>query len=409
MAKKEISKGITEELLQIQPQEKLAEVKPKKSLVIGIPKEIARGERRVPLRPEAVHLLVNDGFEILVETGAGNSCKHQDKEYSDAGARIVYSPKEVFECPIILKIAPPSFEEIEMMKHGTTLISTMQINSMTADYLHAINRKNITAIGFGLIEDKVGGLPLVRAMSEIAGSTVMLIAAELLSSVHDGKGVILGGVTGVPPTSVVIIGAGTVAEFAARTALGLGAELKVFDNHLYRLRRIKEHLGQQIYTSTIDNITLREALQRADVVIGAMRPENGRTPIVVTEEMVASMKPNSVIIDVSIDHGGCFETSEATTHINPVYRKYEVIHYCVPNIPSRVARTATTAISNILTPILRDVAELGGIEEMIYNKSWFAKGVYAYRGKITNEGLAKQFGLPYKSLELLIAARFAQK
>jgi len=407
MAKKKITKGISEELLQIQPQEMLAEVKTKKSLIIGIPKEVNRGEKRVPLRPEAVGLLINDGFEIRFEAGAGNACKHNDKEYSDAGARIVYSPKEIYEAPIILKIAPPSLEEIEMMKHGATLISTMQINSMTAEYLQALNRKSITAIGFGLIEDKVGGLPLVRAMSEIAGSTVMLIAAELLSSVHDGKGVILGGITGVPPTGVVIIGAGTVAEFAARTALGLGAELKIFDNQIYRLRRIKEQLGQQIFTSTIDNITLYEALQRADVVIGAMRPENGRTPVVVTEEMIAGMKPNSVIIDVSIDHGGCFETSEATTHINPVFRKFDVIHYCVPNIPSRVARTATTAISNILTPILRDVAELGGIEEMIYSKSWFANGVYAYRGKITNEGLAKQFGMPHRSLNLLIATRFA--
>jgi alanine dehydrogenase len=249
-------------------------------------------------------------------------------------------------------------------------------------------------------------MPVVRAMSEIAGSTVMLIASEYLSSVNEGKGLILGGITGVPPTQVVIIGAGTVAEYAARTALGLGANIKVFDNHLYKLRRIKQLLGQQIATSTIDNASLSQALAEADVVIGALRAEKGRNKIVITEEMVAKMIPGSVIIDVGIDQGGCIETARMTTHENPVYRTHEVIHYCVPNIASRVARTASYSLSNIFTPIVLHMNDLGGAEEMIFTYKWFLKGVYTYRGSLTNAFLAKKFGLNHKELQLLLAARY---
>jgi alanine dehydrogenase len=249
-------------------------------------------------------------------------------------------------------------------------------------------------------------MPVVRAMSEIAGSTVLLIAAEYLSSVNNGKGIILGGVTGVPPTRVVILGAGTVAEYAARTALGLGAEIKIFDNQIYKLRRIKHALGQQVYTSTIDILTLGEAIRAADVVIGAMRPEKGIAKCIVSEEMVASMKPNSVIIDVGIDQGGCFETSELTNHKNPVYKKHDVIHYCVPNIASRVARTATTALSNIFTPILLQLAEEGGIDDMISINKWFMKSIYCYKGNLTNIMLARKFNIKYKDIELLIPPKF---
>jgi alanine dehydrogenase len=409
MAKRESTgfKNIAAEFHQYHPQESLIDVKNKKSLSLGIPKETTRAERRVGLRPEAVAILVNNNFEVRVESGAGLPSKHTDKEYSDAGARIVYSPEDVFSTDIVIKIAPPTVAEIDMMKKDAALLSTMQVSTMQPGYIHALNRKSIIALGFGLIEDKVGELPIVRAMSEIAGSTVLLIAAEFLSSVHEGKGIILGGITGVPPTNVVILGAGTVAEFAARTALGLGASVKVFDKQVYRLRRIKDCLGQQIFTSTIDVVTLQEALDQADVVIGAIRPENGRTPCVVTDEMVSRMKPNSIIIDVSIDHGGCFETSEPTTHFSPIYRRYDVIHYCVPNIPSRVARTATTAFSNIIAPMLIEVAELGGIEQMIYENQWFAKGVYCYKGGVTNKPLAEKFGIVHKNLDLLLAARFS--
>jgi alanine dehydrogenase len=292
------------------------------------------------------------------------------------------------------------------MKPGRILFSALQLGNLNRTYFEKLNKKRIAAIGYELLEDKVGGMPVVRAMSEIAGSSVMLIAAEYLSNVHNGKGVILGGITGVSPTKVAILGAGTVGEFAARTALGLGVDIQIFDNHLYKLRRIKHLLGHQVSTSTFEPSTLEGALKISDVVIGALRAEKGRIRFLVTEEMVSQMKPGSVIIDVSIDQGGCFETSEITTHQNPVFTKYGVIHYCVPNIASRVARTATTALSNIFTPILLELSESGGLDEMIFTQKWFMKGVYTYKGNLTNATVSHMIGLKYTDLNLLMAGRF---
>ncbi|MFN3405733.1 MAG: alanine dehydrogenase [Cytophagaceae bacterium] len=387
------------------PQEALLKVKEdNKSLNIGIPKETEDLENRVCLTPEAVALLVNNGHEVVVETNAGINAKYTDQEYSDAGAKIVYSAEEVFKSNIVLKVEPPTVQEAEMLKPGSTLISALQLSTLNSELLNILNKKKCTGLAFEYIEDKGGAMPVVRAMSEIAGSTVMLVAAEYLNS-KNGKGVILGGITGVPPTKVIILGAGTVAEYAARAALGLGCEVKVFDNQVYKLRRLKHDLGTQIYTSTIDTITLRKELRQADVVIGSLRSDEG-SPMVVTEDMVAEMMPNSVIVDVSIDQGGCFETSKVTTHKSPVYRKYDVIHYCVPNIASRVARTATTALSNIFTPILLQISKKGGVDEMIYHKEWFMKGVYAYKGHLTNPYIAKKFNMKFKDINLLLAARF---
>jgi alanine dehydrogenase len=389
------------------PQEKLLKVqKGKHSFFIGLPKEVSLQENRISLTPDAVALLVNNGHEVWVETKAGVDSKFTDKQYSDAGAKIVYSQEEVYKADIILKIEPPTLEEIELMHPGQALISALQIGHLSVENLNALMKKKVTALAYEFIEDKVGGMPIIRAMSEIAGSTVMLIAAEYLSTGNHGKGVILGGITGVPPTKVVIIGAGTVAEYAARAALGLGADVQVFDNHLYKLRRVKHLLGHQIYTSTIDTITLSETLKTADVVIGALRAEKGRARHVVTEAMVSQMRTDSLIIDLSIDQGGCVETSEITTLSKPVFRKHGVIHYCVPNVASRVAHTATTALSNIFTPTILRAAEEGGIEEMIFSHKWFMKGVYTYKGGLTNENVARKFGLKHKNIELLLAARF---
>ncbi|TAE00898.1 MAG: alanine dehydrogenase [Bacteroidetes bacterium] len=378
------------------------------NLFIGLPKETSMRENRIALTPESVKQLVINGHEIWVESGAGLPAKYSDMEYNEAGAKIVYDPKEVFSADIILKIAPPTLEEINFMKYRSTLISALQLANLSASYFKAINSKRITAIAFEFFQDKVGGLPFVRAMSEIAGSTVMLIAAEYLSSVHDGSGLILGGITGVPPTNVVILGAGTVAEYAARAAIGLGANVKVFDNHLYKLRRLKHSLNYpNLFTCPLDSYTLQDALKTAHVVIGAIRAENnGRTPCVVSEEMVSQMQSDSVIIDVSIDNGGCFETSHLTTHEHPIFKLYDVIHYCVPNIPSRVARTATAAISNIFMPTIRRIAENGGVDDMIFASRGFARGVYTYKGEVTNESIGKRYGLKFKDLELIVAARF---
>jgi alanine dehydrogenase len=388
------------------PQEELLQVKRSKhSFAIGLPKEISLQENRISLTPDAVALLTSQGHEVMVETKAGEGSKFSDKLYSDAGAKIVYSPLEVYKAEVILKIEPPTLEELEFFKPGQTLISALQLGNLDKEYIDAITKKRVTALAYEFIEDKVGGMPIIRAMSEIAGSTVILIAAEYLSTVNKGKGVILGGITGVPPTKVVIVGAGTVAEYAARAALSLGAEIQVFDNQIYKLRRIKHTLGHQFYTSTIDTGTLSESLKKADVVIGALRAEKGKIRHVISEGMVSQMKPDSLIIDLSIDQGGCVATSEITTHDKPVFRKYDVIHYCVPNVASRVAHTAATALSNIFTPTIIRAAEEGGVEAMIFAHKWFMKGVYTYKGGLTNESLAHKFGMKYKNIELLMAAR----
>lgn len=389
------------------PQEKLARIeKDQKSFFIGIPKEIALEENRISLTPEAVQLIVNNGHEVWMESGAGSKSKFTDQEYSEAGAKIVASAKEVYTADVILKIEPPTLDEIKMMKPGQALISALQIGNQSREFVKALLDKRVTALAFEFIEDKVGGYPIIRALSEIAGNAAVILASELLSTDNDGKGVLLGGITGVPPTNMLIIGAGTVAENAARSALGLGAEVKVFDNHLYKLRRLKHIIGNQIYTSTIDTATLRECLKTTDVVIGALRQEKGRSSVVISEEMVMEMKPDSLIIDLSIDHGGCVETSKITTLDQPTFRVHDVIHYCVPNITSRVSRTASTALSNIFTPTILRAGVEGGIKDMIFNHTWFLNGVYTFNGSLTNKQLGAKFGLECRDLSLLRAARF---
>jgi alanine dehydrogenase len=377
----------------------------RRKLFIGLPRESSLQENRLGLTPEAVKHLINEGHEIVLESGAGEPSKYSDHEFSEAGATIAYSQKEVYEADIILKVAPPTTDEINLMRAGQTLVSALQFGSLTGDYIASLTRKKINAIAFELIKDPSGARPVVRAMSEIAGSTVMLIAAEYLARSNEGKGIILGGITGVPPSQVVILGAGTVAEYAARAATGLGAEVKVFDNHIYKLRRLKQNLGTQLYTSTLDTYVLNQQIRRADVVIGALNVEEGRMPFMVPESVVATMAPGSVIIDVSIDQGGCFETSEMTSHSKPVFRKYDVVHYCVPNVASRVPRTATGALSNIFTPILQEISQHGGVNEVLFANEHFRAGVYIYKGSLTNAAIAKKFNMRYKELGLMIAVR----
>lgn len=388
------------------PQESLLAVKKKKgTLSIGLPKEISLKENRIGLTPEAVRILVRNDHEIWIEEGAGKAANYTDHEYSEAGAKIVSSPKEAYQADIVLKVEPLVEHEFEFLRTGSSLISAMNLPSLQKDYFEKLNSARVTAIGYELLEDQDGGMPVIRAMSEIAGTAVMLIAAEYLCNSNGGKGVLLGGLTGIPPTRVVILGAGTVAEYAARVGLGLGADIRVFDKHLYRLQRLKYALGQHIYTSILDSDTLKNIISDADVVIGALRPEDGYMPYLVTEEMVETMKNGSVIIDVSIDQGGCFETSKMTTLQNPVFKKHGVTHYCVPNIASRVAQTASASLSNIFLPLLLQTGRSGGIEEMIYTHSWFLSSVYAHKGTLTNSHIAKKFNMRSKDLSLLLAAR----
>jgi alanine dehydrogenase len=385
------------------PKEEMLEIGRKKgSLFIGIPKETSFQERRVALVPVAVSVLVANGHRVRVESKSGELASFSDRDYSEAGAEICYDPGEVFECDIIFKVAPPSEEEVEMMPGGQTLISALQLSVQPKAILQKLMQKKVTAVAWDYIRDEAGVFPVVRTMGEIAGTTSVLIAGELLSSFPDGKGVMLGGVAGVTPTEVVVIGAGTVGEYAIRSALGLGAAVKVFDNSLSRLRRLQNDLGQRIYTSVLNPKVLGKALRRADVVIGALRAPLGRTPCVVTEEMIESMKVGSVVVDVSIDQGGCFETSHVTNHKEPTFVKHGVIHYCVPNIASRVSRTASFALSNIFLPILLDMGDQGGCRDLIKNDIGFRGGVYIYRGTLTSEVLGKVFDLKYKDIELLI-------
>jgi alanine dehydrogenase len=385
------------------PKEEMLEIARKKgSLFIGIPKEISFQERRVALVPDAVSLLVANGHRVKIESKSGEGSNFTDNEYSEAGAEICANPKEVFECDIIFKVAPPSEEEVDMMPGNQTLISALQLSNQPKVILQKLMSKKITAIAWDYIRDDEGVFPVVRTMGEIAGTTSILVAAELLSSFSDGKGIMLGGIAGVTPTEVVVIGAGTVGEFAIRAALGLGASVKVFDSSLSRLRRLQNDIGIRIYTSILNPKVLSKSLKRADVVIGALRAPLGRTPCVVTEEMIQSMKSGSVVIDVSIDQGGCFETSHVTNHKEPTFVKHGVIHYCVPNIASRVARTASFALSNIFTPILLDMGDQGGCRDLIRNDQGFRGGVYIYKGTLTSEVLGKVFNLKYKEIELLI-------
>ncbi|WP_297805537.1 alanine dehydrogenase [uncultured Polaribacter sp.] len=388
-----------EELL---PQEEMLEIKKqKRELFIGLPKETYFSEKRVCLTPDAVSALCAHGHRIVVETGAGDNANYPDKEYSEAGAKISYDIEEAFKCNIVLKVAPPSEKEIEYMNPQTILISSLQLKTQSKKYFECLAKKRITAVAFDYIKDEHDTYPIVKSLSEIAGTASLLIAAELMSGINKGNGLLLGNIGGVPPSSVVIFGAGTVGEYAARTALGLGARVKVFDNSISKLRKLQHSLNAPIYTSTLQPKSVAKALMRADVAVGAIRGKN-RSPICATEKMVEKMKEGAVIIDVSIDRGGCFETSNVTTHETPTFIKHGVVHYCVPNIPARYARTASLSISNIFTPYLLNISDEGGFENAArFNKS-LRNGMYFYHGILTNRTVADWFDIPFRDINLLI-------
>jgi alanine dehydrogenase len=388
------------------PLEETLDVRRKpENLYIGIPKETTFQENRVALTPEAVSVLVNNGHHVAVEHGAGEGSHFYDTDYSEVGAQIVFDKKELYLAQIIVKSAPISESEVGLLRPGQVVISPIHLPTLKEELVKRLMNKRITALCFETLKDEAGTYPIVRSMSEIAGSAVMLIAGQYLGSTTLGKGVLLGGISGVPPTKVVIIGAGVVGEFAARTALALGSSVKIFDNNIYKLKRLQNNIGVRLYTSVINPHTLAEQLQNTDIAVGALSSQSGRTPIVVTEAMVSNMKAGSVIVDVSIDRGGCFETSEVTTHEKPVFKKYDVLHYCVPNIPSGFARTASQAISNVLMPLLLDAAKDGGLDNLIWKKQGVRQGIYLYKGMLTNFYLSEKFKLKYADLELLLAAK----
>ena len=386
-----------EETLDIKPQGA--------QLHIGIPRETAFQENRIALTPDAVGVLISNGHNVVIEHNAGDAAHFRDKDYSEAGAKIVYDKAEVFKAPILVKSAPIVDDDLPYLQLNQQIISPIHMSVMKAELLEKMMEKRITGISFEALRDDSGTYPIVRSMSEIAGSSVMLIAAQYLSSANHGKGVLLGGISGIPPTKVIILGAGIVGEYAARAALALGASVKVFDNSVYRLKRLQNNIGHRLWTSVIEPRILSKQLKTCEVAVGALGTQGGRTPVVVTEEMVSNMRPGSVIIDVSVDRGGCFETAEITTHEHPIFLKYGVIHYCVPNIPSGFARTASQAISNVLMPLLLEAGEEGGFENLVWHKVHLRTGIYLFKGALTNFHLSQRFDLKYTDLNLLIASQ----
>ncbi len=390
---------------KLRPQEEVLETSRfRKSISIGIPKETSYQEKRIALAPDAVGNLVANGHKVNIQKGAGENAYFQDEEYIENGAAILNTAEEIFKSDIILKVAPPVDNEIDLMKDKQYLISSLQLAGQNREFFKKLALKRITGISYELIKNRAGTYPLRRIVSEIAGKESIMIASRYMSSMDFGNGKMLGGFPGIPPVEVVILGAGTVGENAAKVAMGLGAQVKVFDHSTFRLRRICEKVNYNLYTSTFQPKVIAKALETADVVIAAIHSAEGKSPCLVTEDMVRKMKVGSVIIDVSIDQGGCFETSRMTNHNNPVFKAFDVTHYCVPNISSGVPNTASFALSNFLAPVFVEIGEMGGIENLLRNNYGISKGVYLYNGIITNKYISELYTFPFQDLDLILAA-----
>ena len=375
-----------------------------KRLIIGIPNESEKGENRICLTPESVHVLVSMGNEIWLQRGAGNNAHYTDREYADAGAMVVESIGQVYAADIVIKATSVSVSDTVYMHDRQVVLSPLKLGELRKDAIVEMMQKKITAIGFDILKDEDGLYPVVRIMSEIAGNAAIMIASEYLSNARGGKGIMLGGISGITPTEIVILGAGPLGEYAARTALGLGATVRVFDYSVNRLRRLNEVLGQRVYTSVFHKPVLERVLSSADVLIGAICCFDKADNMVVTEEQVKLMKKGALIIDMAIDHGGCIETSGPTTHDKPVYTYEGVIHYCVPNVLSRVARTASIAYSNVFLPLFRHISWQGGVTNAIRLNMGLREGVYLYKGILTKPLIADKYGLISRDIDLLLAA-----
>ncbi len=394
-----------EQSAQLLPQEELLmTIESSKNFTIGVPKEIVLQEKRVAIVPSAVSMLVENDIEVYIEKNAGKNASFSNEQYADAGAIIVETSQEIYQCDIIIKVAPATVDEIALMKKKVILISALNERIQTKAYCKALMNKGITALSYEHIRNNTNEHPILHSISEIVGSTSILIASSYLSDSQWGRGKMLGGFIGINPSEVVILGAGTVAESAAKTAIGLGAFVKVFDNSISSIRRLQSNIGISIYSSIILPDVLSNALKSADVVIGALDTNDFENNAIVTEDMVKNMKQGSVIVDVSVDKGSCFETSEVTNHNNPVFQKHGVTHYCVPNISSRTPHTSSYALSNYFAPLVLRMHNEGGLNQLIVNDSGIRNGTYLYNGKITFERLAKKYGMRFQDLSLLLAA-----
>jgi alanine dehydrogenase len=375
-----------------------------RNISIGVPSNNNDDEKRVAVTPESVNLLVETGNEVLVQKGAGLGGNYTDKDYSENGATITDSPARVYGADVVIKVAPFEENETDYLKGNQVVMSFLNVLRLNEETLNKLIRKKVTAFAFEKIKDNNGVMPVMESMSEICGITSVLIASDYLSNHHGGKGVMLGGITGVTPTEVVIIGANTAGEYAARAAIGLGSEVMIFDTSLDRLRRFQNLLGQRLQTSVFHPQVLKKALKSADVLIGAIELEDLKPWYYITEDMIRLMKKGSVIIDLSIDRGGCIETTECRALSNPVYEKHGVIHFSAWNLPSRVARTASIALSNIFIPILQNMADAGGMTQLLKNDAGLRNGAYLFNGILTNQTLGQKFGILSKDLDLLLSA-----
>jgi alanine dehydrogenase len=397
--------GLKRETSLLTKEQPLKKSDEDESLRIGVPREVANEERRVALAPSGVEALIANGHEVYVEQGAGRQAHFRDDEYAEAGAELMDGPGDLYgHCDLIVKVGPPDDDELDLLQKGQLLISALNLGGTTPDFLRRLMQLRVTGIGFEFIRDPDGTFPLVRMMHEITGSMSIQIAGRYLESNEGGKGVMLGGISGVPPATVVILGAGVIGEWAARTALGYGAHVIVLDSELGALRALEHYLDRRITTAMASEQYLRQAVHSADVVVGAMMSEDQRSPMLITEDMVASMSAGGVVVDAVMDQGGCLETSRPTTHSDPVYRRHDVIHYCVPNMPSNAARTATYALTHVLVPYLIRIGEAGSINEALWRDEGLRNGTYVYRQHLTKKSLATMFGMPHRDIELLIAS-----
>jgi alanine dehydrogenase len=389
----------------LMPQEEMLEIgKKQKKLIIGIPKEDHNYEKRVSLTPEAVEVLINNGHDVLIETGAGDGASYTNKDYSEHGGFIVETRKQALTADVVLKVAPFNNEDIELLKGNQVVFSSLHVNKQSHDYIKKLMNKKVTCIAYEYLQNEFGDFPVLKSMSSISGNAAIMIAAELLCNTSGGKGIILGGISGITPTEVVLIGAGTASEFAARAALGMGAFVKVFDTSVQKLEELQRNIGLRLHTSIFHPQVLTRTLKTADVLIGAVNLRDSGPRFFVTEEMINNMKKGSVVIDLCVDQGGCIETSEYRSLQEPVFTKNGVVHYCVPNVPSRVARTASIAISNIISPVMLEMGNVGGIKSLLKSRNGLRQGVYIYTGILTNEFIGNRFDIPYKDIDLLMAA-----
>lgn len=365
---------------------------------VGILKELPNQERRVALTPAGVQALVSVGSHVYIERDAGNASHFSNEEYQAVGGTIVYTSDEIFgRSDLVLKISSPSEEECRRIEESCTIFSFLHLAIAKTKLIDLLLARRVCAIGYELIEDDRGDLPILQVMSEIAGQMSTQIAGRFLESSNNGRGIVMGGITGIPPATVVIIGAGTVGSAATRMALGAGAEVIVLDKELSRLRALEQRFNYRIVTALMNDYNLKKALQFADVVVGAVLIKGERAPHVVSEPMVRGMKPGSLIIDISIDQGGCIATSRPTTLENPTYVLHDVIHYCVPNIPANAARTATYGLTNALLPFLLEIAQ-NGTEHTIHDNPGLARGVCTYEGECTNEAIARRFEMAWRTI-----------